>query len=142
MKYVQLLPSDDTFSAQQLSKMINNCKKYDLTLSFHYDDRILIRRFISKSYTELVNIFFGYDYNYYNGITIIKKQILKKINFKSKSPFFMAEIILGASKMKKRIIFKKLRFVERKHGKTSIFNVKNSYNCLMDLLKYRFNIND
>lgn len=137
MKYVQLLPSDNTFPTTQLSKMIKNYQKYDLILSYHFDERIFIRRFISKAYTSIVNLIFGYNYKYYNGITIIKKNILEKINFKSSSPFFMAEIILKASKMNKYITFKKLYFEERKYGKSNIFSINSIYSCLKDMIKFK-----
>jgi len=137
MKYVQFLPSDNTFPPSQLSKMIKNYDKNDLTLSYHYDERIFIRRFISKFYTFLVNLLFGYSYKYYNGITIIKAKILKKINFKSSSPFFMAEIILKASDLNNLITFRKLYFEERKHGKSNIFNINSIYTCFKDMILFK-----
>ena len=86
---------------------------------------------------SLVNLIFGYNYKYYNGITIIKKNILEKIDFKSSSPFFMAEIILKASTMSNYITFKKLYFEERKYGKSNIFSINSIYSCLRDMIKFK-----
>tara|TARA_Y100000389_G_scaffold14969_1_gene13230 strand:+ start:9297 stop:9977 length:681 start_codon:yes stop_codon:yes gene_type:complete len=140
--YIILMPGDNCFPASEIEKMIINYKNFDLIMSIPTemnDKREKHRKFFSKAFTLTVNILFNYNFRYYNGIPVIKKDVLEKINIKSKSPFFMAEIVLKTLKIKSTYDQREIFFIERKFGKTGIFNIKTVAKTIIDLIKLRIN---
>lgn len=140
--YINLIPGDNCFPAKEISKMINDLDCLDLVMSIPIeinDNREKHRKFFSRAFTIIVNILFGYNIRYYNGIPIIKTEIIKKLDIKSKSPFFMAEIVLKILKLKLKYDEREIYFIERKFGKTGIFNLKTIFKTIIDLIKLRIN---
>ena len=122
--------------------MTTNIKEYDLIISRPKeinDARELHRKLASKAFTLVVNFCFGYNLKYYNGIPLVKRDVINSINVKSKSPFFMAEIVLKVLKLKLSYDERDIFFRERKKGKSSIFNLKTIILTIIDLLKLRLN---
>ena len=141
-EYVNLIPGDNCFEAKEISKMINNLNNFDLITSIPkeiHNRREKHRKFFSRAFTIVVNLLFGYKMKYYNGIPVVKNKVIKKINIKSKSPFFMAEIVLKILKLNLKYDEREIFFIEIKFGKTSIFNLKTIFKTIIDLIKLRFN---
>lgn len=140
--YINLIPGDDAFPSEEIKKMTTNIKEYDLIISRPKeinDARELHRKLASKAFTLVVNFCFGYNLKYYNGIPLVKRDVINSINVKSKSPFFMAEIVLKVLKLKLSYDERDIFFRERKKGKSSIFNLKTIILTIIDLLKLRLN---
>ena len=74
---------------------------------------------------------------YYNGIGVIRTKVINSLNITSKSPFFMAEIILKNLKLKLKYDLRHTIHIERKFGKSSIFNFKTIVQTISDLIKIR-----
>ena len=131
--YINLMPGDNCFPAEEISKMIKDLNGLDLVMSIPKeinDSREKHRKFFSRAFTIIVNVLFGYNIKYYNGIPIVKTQIIKKLDIKSKSPFFMAEIVLKILKLKLKYDEREIYFIERKFGKTGIFNLKTIFKTM------------
>jgi glycosyltransferase involved in cell wall biosynthesis len=139
-KYVNLIPGDNCFSSTEIKKMILNIDEFDLIISNPKEvnnARPLHRKFASNLFTHVVNFLFGYNLNYYNGIPVVNRKVINSIDIKSKSPLFMAEIVLKILKLQLRYDERNIFFTERTQGKSSIFNVKTIIKTILDLLYLR-----
>ena len=120
--------------------MISNIEDFDLIISHPFEKnnaRPLHRKVASAIFTQTVNLIFGYKLKYYNGIPVIKKSVMDQINIKSKSPFFMAEIVLKILKLNLRYDQRIVFFTERQYGKSSVFNLKTIIRTVIDLIYIR-----
>ena len=139
-KYVNLIPGDNCFNSSEIRKMIINIDNFDLVISIPKEinnARSEHRKILSNLFTSVVNFTFGYKLEYYNGIPVIRTALINKINIKSKSPFFMAEIVLKVLKLKLHYDQRDIFFIERKVGKSSIFNFKTIIKTVIDLIYLR-----
>ena len=139
-EYVNLIPGDNCFMSHEIKKMITNIDKFELIISLPKeinDARPYHRKFASYIFTLIINILFGYNLKYYNGIPVIKRSVLNSINITSKSPLFMAEIVLKILKLglnyDQRIIY----YQERREGKSSIFNFMTIMKTIKELIFLR-----
>lgn len=138
--YVNLMPGDNCFPASEIKKIISNLNNLDLIITTPReinDEREIHRKLFSRLFTIIVNLLFGYKLNYYNGIPLAKTSVLKKINITSSSPFFMAEMVLKILKMNLNYEEREVYFIERKKGKSSIFNFKTILKTIKDLIIIR-----
>jgi len=136
-EFINLIPGDNAVSSDEMKKMLTDIYNYDLIIGVIENKRAIHRRIFSKIFTIIVNIVFGYKIKYYNGIGIIKTKVINSLNIKSKSPFFMAEIILKSLKLKLKYDQRHTIHIERKFGKSSIFNFKTIVQTISDLIKIR-----
>jgi glycosyltransferase involved in cell wall biosynthesis len=137
-KFVWWLPSDNNVEYKEISKIISNYSTKDFVLTKHIMNRNFFRKFVSASYTILVNIIFLSKIPYYNGLFLIRKKMIKKVKIKSKSQFWMAELIINLLKISSNYEIRTIKLSERKKGKSNIFNFKQLYLVIVDLLKFRF----
>ena len=137
-KFVWWLPSDNNVTYQEIGKIISNYAKTDFIITKHLMSRNFFRKFVSDGYTILVNIIFLKKIPYYNGLFLIRKDLIKKIKIKSKSQFWMAELIINLLKVSNNYEIRVIKLSERKKGESNIFNFKQLYLTIVDLLKFRF----
>ncbi len=141
-EFIYLIPGDNALPSDVIKKMLTNINDFDLIFGIPLEvkkDRQIHRKFFSKLFTIIVNILFGQKIKYYNGIGIIRTKIINSLNIKSNSPVFQAEIILKSLKRKFRYDQRSIIFIERKFGKSAIFNFKTIIRSVFDLLKIRIN---
>ena len=101
------ISGDGDVNAFEYLKHINLFKKYHL-ICFYFtnpEERILFRRFLTFTFTFILNLFFLMNLKYFNGPTAIKKDIYLTLIPRSNRFFFAAE-----SKIK--VIKKKYLYVE------------------------------
>tara|TARA_B110000003_G_C16653660_1_gene535422 strand:+ start:5688 stop:6404 length:717 start_codon:yes stop_codon:yes gene_type:complete len=128
-KYVVWVPGDNGFYYKQYIKIISNIKNYNFISSYftNANERTFYRYIFTSTYTPLLNLIFGLNFPYYNGLTIFKTSILKKIDIKFNSHIFQVEIW---SKLKLQNLLTEVNFVKLKNReKTQIsqaFKLKNS----------------
>ena len=133
------MPGDNAISSSEMKKMLTDIYNYDLIIrtGIIENKRAIHRRIFSKIFTIIVNIVFGHNIQYYNGIGVIRTKVINSLNITSKSPFFMAEIILKSLKLKLKYDLRHTIHIERKFGKSSIFNFKTIVQTISDLIKTR-----
>ena len=139
-EYFWWIPSDDNLEFTEIVKMLDNYNNYDFIFTKHIIERGFFRKFVSSGFTILVNIIFNLKFPYYNGLFLIKKEHLQKIEIKSKSQFWMAELTIKLLLMNKKYQIKTLKMNERKAGKSNIFNFYQLYKTILDLFKFKFNL--
>ena len=139
-KYVNLIPGDNCFSGKEIKKMLLNINEFDLIISPPIEinnARPIYRKIASSIFTKIVNFLFGYNLKYYNGIPVVKRNIINSINISSRSPMFMAEIVLKVLKLKLKYDERSIFFTERSQGKSSIFNIRTVFKTILDLINLR-----
>ena len=139
-KYIWWMPSDNNLKSEEITKMIEKYYNYDFIFTKHVIERGIFRKFVSNSFTILVNIVFNLKMPYYNSLFLIKKEHFKKIEIKSESQFWMAELTIKLLSLNKKYEIRTLKLNERKSGKSSIFNFYQLYRTILDLFKIRFNL--
>ncbi len=128
-KFVVWVPGDNGFNFKQYVKIISQIKNYNFVSSYfiNANERVFYRYIFTLMYTPLLNVIFGLNFPYYNGLTIFKTSLLKKINITFNSHIFQVEIW---SKLKLQNLLSEVKFVQlRNREKTQIsqaFRLKNS----------------
>ena len=146
-----LIPSDNSHSAKEISKIISNIgKNFDVVTTYYSNtsQRSFLRNLFTKTYTPFLNFIFGTNFKYFNGITLYNKKNLKKIKLNNNSFSYQIEIFVFLFYQKKfryKIIPTILN--DRKKG-SKAFKLKNSILVIFFILKiflksifYRFSRN-
>ena len=128
-KFVVWVPGDNGFNFRQYVKIISQIKGYNFISSYftNANERVFYRYVFTSAYTPILNRIFNLNFPYYNGLTIFRTSILKKINIKFNSHIFQVEIW---SKLKSQNLLSEVKFVQlRNREKTQIsqaFKLKNA----------------
>lgn len=134
--YFTWFPADHENSAAEFI----SCLPYlspDTAVTCHHlggDPRPLWRRYISRSYTWLLNGLFRLNMKYYNGLTIFPIGILRSLSLVSRGFFFTAENIIKATKRGYLVLELSIPLSGRKAGSSKIFTLASFIQMLEDLL--------
>jgi len=95
--YVVLLCGDGGLPAASLPAIFDCIGKADIVVPWMTNLREIkspIRYFLSRSYTILLNLLFGYRLHYYNGLPVHRRDLLERIDITSGGFGFQAEILI------------------------------------------------
>lgn len=89
-------PTDLELSPFEITKLIEKANGQDIVASYLVgDERASARKMLSKTFTHILNLSFGMDLPYYNGVSLIKTSLLPASHLISSKRFFThAEILL------------------------------------------------
>ena len=97
------------------------------------------RILISQLYKKILGIIFQLPNVDFNGLILIKSEIIKNFNLSSTSNFISAEIILRSRKAKYNIDYENFFYLFPKNTyKSSSLNFKQLINVIYDMVKYFF----
>ena len=100
--------------------------------------RPLCRRIISKAYTMLINLLFGFKIQYYNGTVLHKRELIQSVKIETNSFFYQAEALIKLLRQGKTYVEARAPIKERDGGTTKAFSFKNIYTVVKDILRLRF----
>ena len=126
---IMFVPGDNCHKRTEIKKLININNNYDLVLTYYSNIQIrsFFRTLFTKLYTPFLNLIFGLNLPYYNGLGIYKRSILKDINIYTNSFTWQIEVLLKLFKTKNiNYILVPTKLDERIGGKSKAFNLKNS----------------
>lgn len=94
--YVIMIPGDNEADPVSVAALFSKVGSADLILAYSSNPEIrpLSRRLLSKGFTFVINLFFGLNVRYYNGINILRRDILVKVPMSTNSFAYMAEILV------------------------------------------------
>ena len=93
-----VLPGDGETNPKRIFQEFRKLKENKILIfSWKNQKRKILRKVLSFLYTKIINFSFNLSFNYINGPVFYDTKELKKINFKSKSFFFFAEILTQLS---------------------------------------------
>ena len=95
-EYVVMVPGDNEVEGKSIGNLFSQVGKADLIISYAANSEIRprIRQIISKAFVKLMNFLFGLKLRYYNGICLIRKDLLQKVEMTTFGFAYMAEIII------------------------------------------------
>lgn len=102
LDYVMLFCGDGGLPPSSLPPIIAKIGTADMVIPYmtNFDKvRTPIRRLVSKGYTTLLNVLFGQELKYYNGLPVHRRALLNRIEVTSTGFGYQAEIILKLFKM-------------------------------------------
>jgi len=92
------VPGDNTWPARSLIELFGNIGRADIITSYASNPEVrpFGRRWISKLYTETINLLFSRHLRYFNGLTIYPVEFLRKEPATTFGFGFQAEVLLKA----------------------------------------------
>jgi dolichol-phosphate mannosyltransferase len=96
-QYVMLLCGDGGLPAASLPAIFERVGSADLVLPFMTNLRRIktpLRYVISRTYTHLLNLLFGFSLQYYNGLPVYRRSLLRAIQITSDGFGFQGEIVV------------------------------------------------
>tara|TARA_B110000305_G_C19438623_1_gene640477 strand:- start:1012 stop:1737 length:726 start_codon:yes stop_codon:yes gene_type:complete len=136
--YLIQIPADNSHPAKEISKIINLAsKEYDIVTTYYTNnaERSFFRNIFTLFYTPLLNLLYGTNFPYFNGITLYKNKLLKRLKLKNSSFSYQIEIfvyLFYKYKLKIKIIPTILK--DRKKG-SKAFRLKNSILVIISIVK-------
>jgi len=83
------------------------------------------RTAISKTFTLLLNLITGRRLSYYNGLQVHPAAVLKSLRIESSGYGFQPEVLVKALRRTTTYLEVPMDLIERKHGESKAFRVKN-----------------
>lgn len=125
--YYMYIPGDNQFPKEALIKLISMIGKADIVVPFVTNMYIRPpgRRFLSKLFTDILNLIFQLNIPYYNGTVIHRKKLLLKAIPQTNGFAYQAESLIKLVKSGATFVGVGYEMVERKAGSTSAFKIKN-----------------
>ena len=144
--YVMYLPGDNCHSKTEIKKLLKVNSDFDILLSYYSNTktRNLFRRLFTYLYTPFLNLIFGLNLPYYNGIAIYKKKILDNFEIKTSSFTWQIELLVKMLKNNQT----KLELIstilsDRNKGDSKAFNIKNCFKVIYSIVViFLWNINN
>jgi glycosyltransferase involved in cell wall biosynthesis len=136
-KYYRLVCGDDVESKETLVSVLRELGKADLIITYHppIPGKPPYRRFLSRTYTTLVNFLSGYNVRYYNGLAVMLRYNVMRWGPYSFGFGFQAELITrlldeGASLIEMPVVAS-----HREKGSSSALNWRNFFSVAHTLLE-------
>jgi glycosyltransferase involved in cell wall biosynthesis len=96
-EYVMLLCGDGGLPAKSLPVIFDEIGKADIVIPHMLNLREIktpLRHLLSRTYTGLLNLLFGFKLKYYNGLPVHRTDLLRSIRITSRGFGFQAEILV------------------------------------------------
>jgi dolichol-phosphate mannosyltransferase len=136
LDYVIWLPGDNAAPSKTIQVTLSKVGQADIVIPFlnHLKGRSLLRRFISRSYTRLLNLLFGLKLRYYNGIVVHRRELLQSIEITTNSFACFAEALIKLLRNGATYVEVGYDSTQRKVAYTNAFRLKNVINVIKTIL--------
>lgn len=126
-EYVVMVPGDNEVEGKSIGNLFSQVSEADLIISYTANPEIrpYLRQVISRTYTKLMNFLFGLNLRYYNGICLIRKDLLKQVEMTTFGFAYMAEILTKLIKAGRSFVEVPMLIRPRAYGEVSVFRLKS-----------------
>ncbi len=126
-EYVIMVPGDNEVEGKSIGNLFAQVGKADIVISYTANPEIRpkTRQIISRSFVGLMNFLFGLKLRYYNGISLIRKDLLQKVEMTTFGFAYMAEILTKLIKAGHSFVEVPMYIRLRAYGKVSVFRLKS-----------------
>lgn len=127
-EYVTIFPGDNDLYEHSILAIFKLIGKADCIISHTTNipcDRPLPRRIISRSFTIFLNIIFGLDLRYYNGVVIHRADIIKSLPLATYGFAFQADALTKILKSGHSFVEVGIELKGRRYGATKAFKMSN-----------------
>ena len=127
MSFTGWIAADTAWDPEVLKKVLGMLNQYDIITAYtlNSSERPFLRRVISVSFTNVLNLLFGLRMRYYNVACFHRTALLQSIPLRSSGFTLWAEAIIRLVKKGYRCYEIGGNFDDRKSGKTKAFQIKN-----------------
>jgi glycosyltransferase involved in cell wall biosynthesis len=139
-RYYKLVCGDNVDSEENMLAVFERLGDADVIVPYHgrTEGRSLFRRFLSRTYTALVNLLSGHSLSYYNGCGIYRRADVMRWHSRTSGFGFQAELVVrlldeGASYIEIPIVGR-----ERQAGSSSALKLRNWISVGRTLLAITF----
>lgn len=134
--YVIMVPGDNEVEGKSVGNLFSQVGKADIIISYtaNPETRPKTRQIISKSFVKLMNFLFGLKLRYYNGICLIRKDLLQKVEMTTFGFAYMAEILTKLIKSGHSFVEVPMYIRPRAYGRVSVFRLKSITGVIRTIL--------
>lgn len=138
--YYIMVCGDNSEDINNLCKILKERGKADMIVPnfIKNDNRIYVRRFLSRLFTFLVNFFSGNNLKYYNGIVLHKIENVKRWHPLSCGFGYQAELLTNLISIGKTYIEIDINNIDRKEGISRSLSLLNFLSVSHTLLQILF----
>jgi glycosyltransferase involved in cell wall biosynthesis len=138
--FVVMVHGDNAWGAATLANFFDHTGAADIVIGYTrnmWQARPIGRTLISKTFTLIVNLIVGRRLRYYNGLQIHRADVLKRLTVQSSGYGFQAEVLVKALGMTKSFVEVPMDLMEREHGESKAFRLKNAVDVMRTLRQVR-----
>jgi glycosyltransferase involved in cell wall biosynthesis len=143
--YTSILPGDGEIDITQLTRCYKDIKttNHDVIIPYVEDgkSRSFFRRFLSKIYSQSINLIFRVNVKYTNSCNIYKTSLLKKLTHSSTGFFFQSEIIIKLIKSGSSYKEIPINLSKRISGKSKAIRFNVLFILVKDILQTFYTLN-
>lgn len=139
--YVMMIPGDNENDSSCVPAILSHLGEADMIVTYTSNPEVrpLLRRFLSRWYTRILNLLFGHRLPYYNGINVYRTEDLRAALPTTDSFAFMAEILLRLLKMKRTFVTVPVK-VRPINGPSNALRWKNIKQTIRTVLRLRISL--
>lgn len=95
-----MIPGDNETYADEIFRYLKLLEDVDIVVPFVYNKEVRTRFRNCFTYVcrTILNLTFGTSFNYTNGTILYRRSILNSLDYRCKSPFFQADILIRLAK--------------------------------------------
>ncbi|HOX36369.1 MAG TPA: glycosyltransferase family 2 protein [Candidatus Brocadiia bacterium] len=122
-----MVPGDDSFDADSLRSLFSRRGRASVVIPYftNTESRPMLRRAISRSYTFMMNAFFGYGLPYYNGPVIYPTRAVRDLMVPCSGFGYQAEIVIRLLRSGLDFECVGMRLCERKRAGSHALKLRN-----------------
>jgi glycosyltransferase involved in cell wall biosynthesis len=141
-EYVGWIPGDNGFPSSSLEQWLAPLGKADLiqTYLLNAEVRYVSRRLISRAYTRAMNLLFGLQIKYYNGIQIYRREFIQNVSTHSDGFALMSEILVKLLTKGSTYIEVGIKMQERVQGDSKAVKLKNILDVIKTVVRLFFEV--
>jgi glycosyltransferase involved in cell wall biosynthesis len=135
--YFTWFPSDHENSATEFLQCLPYLKEKTIVTCYHreQDPRSALRRWISRSYTFILNKYFHLDLKFYNGLTIFPVTLLRSLVLVAKGFVSVAESLIRAIQSGYQVVELPAPLNNRVGGRSKALTLKSACQIFADLFQ-------
>jgi glycosyltransferase involved in cell wall biosynthesis len=134
--HIVMVHGDNAWGRDTLRGFFSHVGEADIIIGYTRDmwrSRTWMRAAISKSFTCAVNVITRRRLKYYDGLQIHQAPVLKSLGIESTGYGFQAEVLVKALRRTRTFIEVPMDLMEREHGDSKAFRMKNAMDVLRTL---------
>ena len=130
-------PTDLELDPSEMSAALPLMENSDIVISYLVNDqRTPARKFLSRTFVQILNLTFGHQYPYYNGVSLIRRELLPNPQLLSSRRFFThAEILILSLNDSLRVKTAPFKLYERHTGESKAMRFNAFWDVGFNYLK-------
>lgn len=139
--YVLMIPGDNETDLGSIDQMIDSVGRADIVMTYttNMNIRSFFRRFVSRCFVRVLNLFFNLNLKYYNGVCMHRTDFARKALPSTFGFAYAAEMTIKL--IKSGASYVEIPIKIKPTDKTTAFKLKNILSVLMTIVNLFWSIN-